>query len=518
MKKEEALRSRSGRMARAAGMVMIAFVLSRVLGLVREMVIARQFGTSLELAAYLAAFRVPDFIFYLIAGGALGSAFIPTFTEYLTAGDETDAWELASAVFNLIGLVLAAAAIVAAIFAPLLARLIVPGFDPATQALTARLMRVMLIAPIVFGVSGLIMGVLHSHQHFLAPALAPAFYNLCIILAAVFLAPRMGVRALAAGVVIGAFVHLLIQIPMLLRVGARYAPVLRLSHPGVREVGRLMAPRILGLAAVQINFVVNTILASELGAEALPALNYAWLLMMLPQGVFAMALATVAFPTFSELVALRDTAGLRRTLSATLRTVLYLTVPASVGLLLLRAPVIEVLLERGAFTQASTDAVAFALQFYALGLFAHAVVEIVARAFYALHDTRTPVVIGLGAMTANVVLSLILIRPLSFGGLALANTLATVSEMGVLMWIMRRRLGSIDMARLTDSVLRIMLAAGLMAAAIVSFARGAPDADPLLLTAGAIGIGAVLYVGVTVLIGSDEIAWVVRIVQRRRAT
>ncbi|RME46475.1 MAG: hypothetical protein D6791_08180 [Chloroflexi bacterium] len=309
--------------------------------------------------------------------------------------------------------------------------------------------------------------------------------------------------------------HLLVQLPMLVRVGARYTPILELHHPGVREVGRLMAPRILGLAAVQINFVVNTILASGLGAAALPALNYAWLLMMLPQGVFAMALATVAFPTFSELAARKDTAGLRSTLSATLRMVLYLTVPASVGLFVLRTPVIETLLQRGAFTQASTKAVAFALQFYAVGLFAHATVEIVARAFYALHDTKTPVMIGLSAMAVNILLSLMLIRPLSFGGLALANTIATFGEMLVLLWLMRRRLGTIDAPRLASSGLRILLAAGLMAAVLLSFTRGLPAVDPLVITFGGISIGAVLYIGVTMLVGSDEINAVLRLVQRR---
>lgn len=503
-------------MARAAGMVMIAFVLSRVLGLAREMVIARQFGTSLELAAYLAAFRIPDLIFYLIAGGALGSAFIPTFTAQLMAGDREEAWKLASAVFNLIGLVLVALAIVAAIFAPGLARLIVPKFDPATQALTAQLIRVMLIAPVMFGISGLAMGILHSHQHFLTPALAPIFYNLSIILTALLLGPRMGVRALAAGVVIGALLHLVVQVPMLVRVGARYTPAFGLSHPGVREVGRLMGPRILGLAAVQINFVVNTVLASGLGAEALPALSYAWLLTMLPQGIFAVALATVAFPTFSVLAARDDIAGLRHTLSDSLRTVLYLTVPASIGLFALRTPVIAVLLERGAFTATSTAAVAFALQFYALGLFAHATIEIVARAFYALHDTRTPVTIGLITMAVNVVLSLILIGRLSFGGLALANTLATISEMAVLVWVIHRRLGSVDASEMVASMLRIIVAAGVMAVAVLGFARSLPTTDPLQVVIGGIGLGAAVYVGVSILLGSNELGAVLQLVRLSR--
>lgn len=506
--------SRGSQMARAAGVVMIAFIISRLLGLVREMAIARQFGTSLELAAYLAAFRVPDFIFYLIAGGALGSAFIPTFTQYLAVEGEGEAWELASAVFNLIALLLTATALLAGLLAPLLTRLIVPGFDAETQALTAQLMRVMLIAPVLFGLSGLAMGVLHSHQHFLFPALAPAFYNVSIIAGALILGPRMGVRGLAVGVVAGSFLHLLIQVPMLVRVGVRYVPSLGLSHPGVREVARLMGPRILGLAAVQVNFVVNTILASGLGATALPALNYAWLLMMLPQGVVAMALATVAFPTFSELAARDDLAGLRRAVSTILRTVLYLAVPASIGLLMLRTPLIRVLLERGAFTDASTDAVAFALQFYAIGLFAHATVEIVARVFYALHDTKTPVAVGLGAMVTNIALSLLLIRPLSFGGLALANTLATIGEMAILMWIINQRLGRADVQQLASSTARIVLAAALMAATIFGFARGLPASDPLLVSIGGVGVGAVLYFCITVLMGSDEVRTAVTLVRR----
>ncbi len=508
---------RTQQVARAAGTVMLAFVLSRVLGLAREMIIARQFGTSLELAAYLAAFRIPDFIFYLIAGGALGSAFIPTFTGYLALKDEEEAWRLASAVFNLLGLLLAGVALIAAILAPWLARLIVPGFDPATQALTARLMRIMLIAPVVFGLSGLFMGILNSYQHFLAPALAPALYNLAIIGGALILGPTMGVYGLALGVVAGAFLHLGVQIPVLRRLGVRYVPLLGLHHPGVQEVIRLMGPRVLGLAAVQVNFVVNTILASGLGAAALPALNYAWLLMMLPQGVFAMAVATAAFPTFSELAALRERAALRHTLSATLRAVLYLTVPAGIGLLLLRRPIIALLLERGAFTAASTEAVAFALQFYAVGLFAHAGVEIMARAFYALHDTRTPVAVSLGAMTGNVILSLLLIRPLSFGGLALANTLATGGEMLILGWILNQRLQGMDTRRILISVARIGLGTALMAGTVYGFARGLPGSDPLVLTGGAVLIGGVLYGGVTLLLGCEEVTAVARLVRRRES-
>ena len=506
--------SRAGQLARAATIVMAAFVASRALGLAREMIIARQFGTSLELGAYLAAFRVPDLIFQLVAGGALGSAFIPTFTSYLAHDDEAEAWRLASAVFNIAALILTTCAFVAALLAPQIAPLIVPGFDPQAQALTAQLMRLMLISPVVFGLSGIGMGVLNSYQHFLLPALAPAVYNLSIIGGALLLAPVLGIHGLAVGVVVGSLLHLLIQVPMLLRKGLTYTPALFLDHPGVREVGRLMLPRVIGLAAVQVNFLVNTILASGLGAEALSALNYAWLLMLLPQGVFALAIATAVFPTFSELAAREETAELRRTLSRALGVVWYLTIPASVGLVILQRPLIRVLLERGRFTGASTDAVAWALGLYALGLFAHATVEIVTRAFYALHDTRTPVLIGIGAMACNVLLSLLLIRPLLYGGLALANSIATILEMLVLMWMLRARLGGMDGRRLVSSLARIGVAAGVMGLALSGFARTRWFASPLILAGGGMLLGAAVYLVASLLLGVEEVAALWRLARR----
>jgi putative peptidoglycan lipid II flippase len=502
------LSKRTGQLVRAAAIVMLAFIASRLLGLVREVVIARQFGTSLELAAYLAAFRVPDLIFQLVAGGALGSAFIPVFTSLLANGQPAAAWRLASAVFNLLLVILAVAAAGATVFAPQLAALIVPGFDPATQALTARLMRLMLVSPVIFGLSGLIMGVLNSFQHFLLPALAPVVYNLAIIVAALLLAPTMGVYGLAVGVVAGAALHLLVQVPMLLHLGLDYSPTFSLDLPSVREVGRLMGPRILGLAIVQVNFLVNTILASGLGGQALPALNYAWLLMLLPEGIVAQGIATAVFPTFAELVARQSLVELRRTFSAALRTVLYLTVPAAAGLILLRVPLVQVLLQRGEFNDASTDAVSFALQFYALGLFAHASVEIVTRAFYALHDTRTPVAVGGAAMTANVLLSLGLVRtPLGFGGLALANSLATVAEVLALTWFLHRRLGAIDGRQIAASLARISLATGLMGLAVAWLDR-LPGTDGLSLLVGGTALGGLVYAMTTLILGSQEIQFV----------
>ena len=508
--------ARRVRLARAATVVMVAFFVSRILGLAREMIIGNQFGTSRELDAYLAAFRVPDLIFQLIAGGALGSAFIPTFTSYLARSDEKQAWRLASSVLNIVALVLTASAVLAAVLAPqLVSRVIVPGFSPGEHALTVRLMRLMLVSSIIFGISGIVMGILNSFQHFLLPALAPAIYNLSIIGGAVFLAPVVGIYGLALGVVAGSFLHLLIQLPALLGKGPAYQPILDITHPGVREVARLMLPRMLGLATVQVNFVVNTILASGLAQGSLAALNYAWMLMLLPQGIFAMAIATAAFPTFSELAARDEVADLRESLSETLRIVLYLTIPASMGLVLLREPLIALLLERGRFDPSSTQAVAWALQFYALGLLAHSALEIVTRAFYALHDTRTPVLIGAGAMILNIILSLLLLGPLLHGGLALANSVATIVETVVLLSILRRRLGGIGGRGLLRSLAKTTLASMVMALGI-HWLNGATRGTQILIHGGVpLVLGAGVYLATSLVLRSEELATVREIVQRR---
>jgi len=507
--------ARRVRLARAATTVMVAYLISRVLGLGREMIIGNQFGTTRGLDVYLAAFRVPDLIFQLIAGGALASAFIPTFTSYLAHNDERQAWRLASSVMNIVAIVVTVCAILAAILAPqLVARVVVPGFTAEEQALTVRLMRLMLVSPTIFGISGIVMGILNSYQHFLLPALAPAVYNLSIIGGAIFLAPAFGIYGLAAGVVAGSVLHLLIQIPELRRKGLAYRPLLDIRHPGVREVGRLMLPRMLGLATVQINFLVSTFLASGLTEGSLAALNYGWMLMLLPQGIFALAIATAAFPTFSELAARGELQDLRGTLSETLRLILYLTIPASVGLIVLREPLIQLLLQRGRFDPSSTQAVAWALQFYAFGLFAHSALEIITRAFYSLHDTRTPVAIGVVAMALNIILSVLLIRPLLHGGLALANSLATIVETVVLLAILRGRLGGIDGRALLWSVGKTAVAAMVMGFGAYWFAAWARGSHILLRGGGAVILGGILFLAASLVLRSEEIGALKEILRR----
>lgn len=501
----ESAATRTGHVARAATIVMVFFVASRLLGLLRDVVISHQFGTSRALDAYFAAFNIPDLLFNVIAGGALGSAFIPIFATVLASGDGRRAWRLASQVLNLALVLLTGVAALLAIFAPQVAAATVArGFAAEDQSLTADLMRWMLITPVIFGLSGILMGILNTHQHFILPALAPVAYNACIIAGALLLGPSLGVYGLVVGVVAGAFMHLLVQVPWLARRRMEYSFSLGLHNPDVREVGRLMLPRTIGLAAVQINFLVNTILASSLPAGRIAALSYAWRIMLLPEGIVALSLATAVFPTLSRQVARAELTEFRSTFMRALSATLYLTLPAAVGLIILGGPIVALVFQRGEFDAQSTAETAWALQFFALGLFAHSGLEIVTRGFYALHDTRTPVVVGVGAMVLNVVLSLLLLQPLAHGGLALANSAATILEMLVLGWLVRQKVGGIGDAVFRGSLLRMIAGTGVMAAALLLFSYGFASWGVIALGVGGTVLGGLVYFGVTGLLGAEE--------------
>ncbi len=496
---------------------MALFLISRVAGLAREMIIGARFGTSAQLDAYQAAFRVPDLLFQLIAGGALGSAFLPVFTGCLARRDLTGAWRVFSAVTNLVLILLTALAAAMALAAPWLVRhVLAPGFSPAQQALTAELVRWMLISTVIFGVSGIIMGVLNSFQHFLLPALAPILYNLSIIAGAWFLAPRYGVFGLVLGVVVGAALHLDVQMLGLWWYGARYTPTLGLRDAKVREVARLMGPRVLGLAAVQLNFWINTLLASSLPTGSLAALNYAWLLMLLPQGIVAQGVATAAFPTFASLQAQGRRRELRTIVTTTLRGILFLSIPAAVGLLTWRTPLVRLLLERGEFTAQSTALTTTALAFYSLALIGHSTVEILARAFYALHDTRTPVIVGVSTMGLNVVLSLILRGPLAHGGLALANTIAITLEMTLLFILLSRRIGGLDWQGLSTTTLKTTLASVAMGAALIWIAGQFGGYSKYLVGIGGLLVGALIFLLVAFVLRTPELATLTRLLPGRR--
>jgi putative peptidoglycan lipid II flippase len=502
--------------ARAAGTVMFAFVISNLIGLIRGIVITNAFGTSSDLDSYNAANRIVELLFNLVAGGALGSAFIPTFTGFLTREDRPGAWRLASGVINLVLAALTLISALAWVFAPQIVRdglfLFVPGSDIGQEALTVDLLRIMLPSVIVFGLSGLVMGILNAHQVFLVPALAPAMYSLGMIIGTLWLPESWGINRLAYGVVAGAVLHLLVQIPSLLRTRERaYHFYLGLKNRAVLQVFKLMGPRLLGVAVVQLNFVANTVIALGQPEGSVSAIVLAFSLMLMPQMAVAQSAAIASLPTFSAQVARNELDEMRRSLASTLRAVLILAIPASVGLILLRFPLIQVLYQRGAFTSRSTELVAWALLWYAAGLVGHSLVEILSRAFYALHDTRTPVFVGVGAMGLNIGLSLLFskwfesIGWMPHGGLALANSVATALESILLIFLMRKRLGGLEGAYIWKGVGVSVLGSALMGGGLMGWRYFFENASAWVVLLGGLGVGLVIYVGVIWLLKIPEL-------------
>ncbi len=511
--------------ARSASTVMAGFVLSSLFGLANRMLYTRAFGSGQQLDAFFAANRLPDILFNLMAGGALASAFLPSFAALLAQGDRTRAWQMASAIGNLLILALGPAAGLLALAAPWVVKhILAPGFsDPQQIQLTVSLLRVQLVAPIIFGISGLLMAILNAQQHFRLPALAPSFHWLGWILGTLLLVPRIGISGLAWGVLLGATLHLAIQLPGLRGMRPRYVPTLGLKDPSVRQVGRLMVPRLFGVAVVQLNFLVNLILASGMPAGSLTGITLGIAIMLMPQVVIAQAVAIAALPTFSRQAATGKLAELRRSLASTLRGVIFLSLPASLGLILLRVPLVTVLFQRGEFDSNSTGLVAWALLWYSTGLVGHSLVEIVSRAFYALKDTRTPVTVGAAAMALNVVLSIGLSRLFlrlgwpPHGGLALANSIATGLEAIALVWLARRRLAGIEIARIRPGIAASLLATAAMGLGLVLWLVATEGRPAGLIALGGVGLGAAVYWLASLGLGSPEARQLPRLILARRS-
>jgi putative peptidoglycan lipid II flippase len=460
--------ARSGGLAIAAAIVAFGFIGSRLLGIVRTVAIAGAFGASPDVDAYNIAFRVPDLIFQVLAGATLGSAFIPVFARLYRREGEDAAWRLASHVINIVTAATAVLCVIAFIFAPLLVPLLAPGLgkdigrhDELTgEAVT--LTRIMLLSPLLFAVSGMVTGILNGRQRFLLPALSPMLYNLAIIFGAVFLADRWGVKGLAYGVVAGAALHLLVQVPGLFQERMKWQPGFGRADPAVREVARLMGPRVIGLAAAQFNFVVTGFFASKVGASVISQLTYAWLLATLPLALFGMALSTAVFPRLADHAADEDMESLRVTISRVLRVIMFLTIPAALGLAILREPATVVLLERGEFTRFDSLITASALGWYCLGIVPQAGIEIHSRGFYALGDTRTPVILAVSAVVLNLVVSALLWQRFEHEGLAFSVSLAAWCEWTALYLLYVRRTGASAAADLR-AIGVVALAAGVMA-------------------------------------------------------
>lgn len=435
-----------------------AFIASRLLGVIREIAIAARFGTSPDYDAYVAAFRIPDLLFLVVMSGAFGSAFIPVFAGLLARNRHADAWRLASAILSYTVLILGVVGLLTLLLAnQLIGWVIAPGLPAEQQDLAANLTRLLLLSPLLLGIAIAFKGMLEAHERFALAAYAPVFYNAGIIFGAVALVPEFDVYGLAAGVVIGATLHASVQGFGLRRLGMRLQLLLDRSIAGFHEVARLMAPRIIGQAAFQVNFIVMTNFASREGTSSVGALNYAYQLFTLPYGVIALSVSTVIFPMMARQVELGNVSEMKATLSRALGPVIFLSLPAAVGLYAFRTPIVQVLFELGSFDEESTRLVAGALAYFALGLLGWAVIEAITRAFYALHDTRTPVVIAVSAVGLNIALSYFLVDPLGYQGLALAFSVASSIEAALLVLVLWSRIGA-PSRRLATSVFKSSMA------------------------------------------------------------
>ncbi len=484
---------------------MAATLLSRVLGQIRDIVIAHQLGASVVADAYTAAFKVPDLFMYLLAGGALASIFIPVFKEHLQLNKPKTAWQIFSVVATVTALVAGLFVVIAEIWTPEFVRLLNPGYDPATVALTVPLTRIVLPAQIFFMLGGLLMGTLNARGQFLLPALAPSIYNLGIIFGAAVLYPLgLGPAGLMWGALGGAFVgNFALQVALVARTGGRYKPSLAVLHPGAVKVWKMMLPILLGVSLPNVDQIINSYFASELAHGSQAALQYAVRLMLIPIGIFAQAMGIAILPTMSGLAAEGKRKEFRATVSSALRTILFVTVPASALLCLLASPLITLLLQSGHFTSHDTAVTATALRWYSLGIFAWSAQAILTRGFYALQDSRTPVVSGTVMTGVFVLMNWLVVHETAWGvgGLALATSAAATLHMGVMFVFLRRRLRGIQDARLFVSVVKTILATAALCGAVWVVRAGVltflPANEPaklaaltLLVLAGGVGIAA----------------------------
>ena len=502
--------------ARNAGIISLAVMASRILGLVRDQVFAALFGAGLQYDAFLTAFRIPNLLRDLFAEGALSAAFVTTFTQVQQSKGAEEAFRLSNRVATALMILLGLICIVGWIFASSIVYLLAPGFFdvPGKAELTIHLTRIMIPFLLLIALAAKAMGILNARNNFAIPAIAPVFFNLGSIIGGLFLGFTLGnflglspIEGMAFGTLVGGFLQFAVQWPSLRRAGFRYRPMLNFTDPGVRQIMRLMGPAVIGTAAVQINVFVNTNFASEIVDPATGAvlngpvswLSYAFRFMQFPIGVFGVAIATAALPPLSRSTTNPDYVEFRQTLAHSLALVFLLCIPSAVGLAVLGRPIVALVFEHGKFTSLDTVQTANALAAYAIGLAGYAAVKVLSPAFYALNDARTPMLISLGSIAVNFVMNSLLVGPFGHVGLAFSTSTVALVNFLLLALFMRRRLGRLGGRQLGSTVLRVTVASLAMAAVawLVSESLSTLPLRGLALhlvqVIGAIGLAAMVF-------------------------
>ncbi len=516
--------AKNGRIVPAAILLGVASLASRLMGLIRERVLTATFGAGDVFDAFVAAFRIPDLVFNLVVVGALSAAFIPLFTKkiYGKKRDEEEAFEFALAVFNSVILVVIALSLVYVIAAPQVMKLVAPGFSGEKYLLAVKLSRIMAWQPVLLGASFVLSGVLNSYKKFFVYALAPILYNVGIIFGVMVLVPVMGVKGLGWGVVLGAALHMLVQLPSAVNLGFRWRPSFKWSVGDLRVMWRMMLPRVVGMAATQVNMITVTVIGSGLVAGSIAAFHLANNVQYLPVGIFGISFAQAAFPTLAEYVAKGDKKAFKSTITRSFRYIMFLVVPTSLFLFLLRAQIVRVLFGAGAFDWEDTILTYQTFGWLIISVFAQAAVPLLARSFYVNHDTKTPVIASVISMVVNVFMAVMLAPSMGVQGLALAFSISAIVNLLILLGVLHWRLDGLDDWVVIRSMLRVT-AATVVAGVAVQYLKYPVsyfvDMQRLWgvftqLTVAFAG-GVCVYIMLTWLMGSEELALLKKYMPRK---
>ncbi len=513
------------RIARAAGAMSVATFMSRILGYVKDMILARYFGATGLSDIFFVAFRIPNLLRELFAEGSMSSAFIPVLTEYNTKEGFEEAKKLTRITFTFLTLIVGFICLIGIIITPQIVAIIAPGFlkDPSKFQQTVLLTRIMFPFLLFISLASVTMGALNTKRVFFVPALASAMLNITIIAVIVIFVSylREPIVVVALGVTLGGLVQFLFQLPSFFRSGYDLRPDFSFRHPGLKKISILIMPATMGMAVAQINIFISTILASYLPHGSITYLYYSMRLIQFPVGIFGVAMGMAVLPMLSEHAAKGALDNMRDDISFSLRLLFFITVPSMAGLIALREPIVNLLFQRGIFDYNATRGTSEALLFYSIGIWAIVGVRVMTASFYSLHDTKTPVKIAVIAMTANVIFSIILMRFLNHSGLAFANSIASIINLSLLSFVLRKRLGRIDGRRITRSLLKSSIAATVMAISgsiIISSdiwkLSGMVGIKSIYL-AGTITTCLLIYTLLSLILRSEELSYVYRVVRSR---
>jgi len=513
------------KITKAAGKMSSGTFISRITGFIRDIVIAKIFGASGLTDAFFVAYRIPNLLRELFAEGAVSAGFVPVFTQYLEKESREEAKRLAGVIFAFLLSVLFTVCLLGILFAPYIASVLARGFIPYPEkfSLTIDLLKIMFPFLLFISLAALAMGTLNSLRSFFVPAIAPAFFNLAIIASALFLAPNFSkpILAVGIGVTIGGALQYGVQIIALSKKRFSLKPIFSFSHPGLKKIIALVLPVVAATGATQINALMSNFFATYLDEGSATYLYYGLRLVHFPIGIFGVAMAMALLPSMSESTVKENMDAFRDTFSFSLRLVFFMSIPAMAGLIALAEPIINVLFQRGEFTYEATTGTVYALLFYSSGLWAFVGLRVVRIPFYSMQDTKTPLKIAVLSVIANIILSVILMGPLKHGGLALANAIATAVNFGVLLFLLRAKLGRVDGKNIVRSFIKISIASCVMGFVGWLIIRGAVwtesgrTFEKASILAGVIAICIAVYFSIMYLMKSEELKYLIKIFKGR---